>query len=251
VSRESLEREGVDISASRTVKGASNQFAMVIVDGRTGERTVLWRRHPALAMQPEDVPESAVTSGRLLMVDCHDTAAATAAARYARASGLPTIVDVEKVRPGVEELLRHIDAIIAAQTFPSEFTGHGDPGRAMAALAREFDAPVVCMTLGAEGSLALCQGREIRTPSFRVDCVDTTGAGDAFRGGFAAACLRAPGGTLEDALKYANAVAALNCRAIGARGSLPTAAEVDELLCAGAGTSSASSPDPSAGPQHG
>jgi sugar/nucleoside kinase (ribokinase family) len=232
ISRESLELEGVDISAARTVKGATNQFALVIVDRTTGERTVLWHRHPALAMQPEDVPQQAVTSGRLLIVDCHDTAAATAAAASARASSIPTILDVEKVRPGVERLLRHIDAIIAAQSFPSEFTGYESPGRALEALAREFNASLVCMTLGAEGSLARCQGREIRTPSFRVNSVDTTGAGDAFRGGFAAACLRAPDGEIEEVLRYANAVAALNCRAIGARGGMPTAAEVVELLAA-------------------
>jgi sulfofructose kinase len=150
----------------------------------------------------------------------------------------------------VEDLLRHIDAIIAAQNFPGELTGHENPGRALEALAREFGAPLVCMTLGAEGSLARCQGREIRTPSFRVNSVDTTGAGDAFRGGFAAACLRTPDGEIEDALRYANAVAALNCRAIGARGGLPTAAEVEELLCGGAGPAAGSVPDPPARPQH-
>ncbi len=61
-------------------------------------------------------------------------------------------------------------------------------------------------------------------------CVDSTGAGDAFHGGFVAACLLDPGGSVEDALTYANAVAALNCRALGARGGLPTAREVDAML---------------------
>ena len=83
---------------------------------------------------------------------------------------------------------------------------------------------------GGLGSLARCGGREFHTPAFSVECVDSTGAGDAFRGGFVAACLRAPEGEIEDALRYANAVAALNCCALGARGGLPTAAEVDRLL---------------------
>ncbi len=90
----------------------------------------------------------------------------------------------------------------------------------------------MCVTLGEEGSLAWCGGREIRTPAFQVDCVDSTGAGDVFRGAFAAACLREPDGDLEDALAYANAVAALNCRALGGRGALPSAAEVDQLMLA-------------------
>ncbi|MEQ1728625.1 MAG: carbohydrate kinase family protein, partial [Vicinamibacterales bacterium] len=109
-------------------------------------------------------------------------------------------------------------------------TGYGDQGRALAAIAAEYRAPIVAVTLGDEGSLALCGGREIRTPSFPVTCVDSTGAGDAFHGGFVAACLRKPDGELEDVLAYANAVAALNCRGLGARGGLPTPAEVNAML---------------------
>jgi sulfofructose kinase len=63
-----------------------------------------------------------------------------------------------------------------------------------------------------------------------VTCVDSTGAGDVFRGAFAAGCLRWPDGELEQVLRYANAAAALACRALGAMGSLPSPAELDALL---------------------
>lgn len=230
LSRESLIHEGVDIGASRTVRGATNQFAVVLVDARSGERTVLWDRHPGLTLDGADVPADAVTSGRLLVVDCHETAAATQAARFAREAGVPTVIDVERVRPGINDLLQHIDAIIAAQAFPMELTGYEEPGRALEAMAREFAAPLVCVTLGSEGSLARVGGREVRTAAFQVNCVDSTGAGDAFRGGFAAGCLRAPEGDIEEVLRYANAVAGLSCRALGARGAIPTPEEVDRLL---------------------
>src|SRR6266853_6346268 len=72
VSRDSLTEAGVDISAARTVAGATNQFAVILVDARSGERTVLWDRHPALTFEPHDVPRDAVTSGRLLIVGCHE-----------------------------------------------------------------------------------------------------------------------------------------------------------------------------------
>jgi sugar/nucleoside kinase (ribokinase family) len=183
-------------------------------------------------MAADAVSTSAATAGRMLIVDCHETAAAAAASRHARAAGIPTVIDVEKVRPGIGELLQHIDAIIAAQDFPAELTGYKELGKALEAIAREYQAPIVTATLGEEGSLTRCGGREIRTRAFPIECVDTTGAGDAFRGGFAAGCLRAPEGDIEDILRYANAVAALNCRALGARGGLPTAAEVDDLLYA-------------------
>jgi len=232
ISRASLMALGVDITAARTVAGATNQFAIVLVDARSGERTVLWDRHPALATDPAQVSPEAVSSGRILIVDCHEPAAAAQAARYAHASGIPTMIDVEKVRPGIGDLLQNIDAIIAAEQFPTALTGYEQLGQALAAIGREYDAPLVCATLGSEGTLAWCQGREIRTPGYPVDCVDSTGAGDVFRGAFAAACLREPHGDVEDALAYANAAAALNCRALGARGALPTAAEVDQLMLA-------------------
>jgi sugar/nucleoside kinase (ribokinase family) len=233
VSRDSLTSEGVDISGSTTVPGATNQFAIILVDARSGERTVLWDRHPGLTIDPSSVSRESATAGRILIVDCHETAAATRAARYAREAGLPTVIDVERVRPGVADLLQNIDAIIAAEAFPSELTGYEATGRALEALADEFNAPIVSVTLGPEGSLTRCLGREFRTPGFQVDCVDSTGAGDAFRGGFAAACLRWPDGDVEEVFRYANAVAALNCRALGARGGLPTRDEVEQFLYAG------------------
>jgi sugar/nucleoside kinase (ribokinase family) len=232
LSQESLTNAGVDISACRIVAGAANQFAVILVDGRSGERTVLWDRDPALTYDPLDVPLDAIVSGRLLIVDCHQTAAAAQAARYARHARIPTIVDVEKVRPGIADLLENIDVIIAAQEFPAALTGYEELGKAIEVMAREFGALVVTATLGAEGSLTWCGGREIRTPAFQVDCVDTTGAGDVFRGAFAAGCLRSPDEELEDVLTYANAVAALNCRALGSRGGLPAPVEVEQLLLA-------------------
>ena len=232
LSRDSLVEAGIDIGSSRTVEGATNQFAIILVDARSGARTVLWDRHPDLMWDPNEVPRSAVTAGRILLLDCYETVASTQAARYAREAGVPTVIDVEKVRPGIAELLQEIDVIITAQDFPASLTGHEDLGRALEAMAEEFPARVVCATLGEEGSLARCGGREIRTRGFQVDCVDTTGAGDVFRGAFVAGCLKTPDADIEDVLTYANAAAALNCRALGARGGIPTPQEVDDLLWA-------------------
>ena len=153
------------------------------------------------------------------VVDCHETAAARQAARLrarrrafrpsstsrrsGRASATCCSTSTRSSRP---------------RSFPAALTGYEEPGRALEAMAREFGACVVCVTLGAEGSLARCGGREIRTPAFTVDCVDSTGAGDVFRGGFARRACGRPDGDIEDVLAYANAAAALNCRALGRAG---------------------------------
>jgi sulfofructose kinase len=97
-------------------------------------------------------------------------------------------------------------------------------------MARESGAALVAVTLGTEGSLAWCRGREVRTAEFPVACIDTTGAGDAFHGGFVAGWLRDPDADVARLMAYANAVAALNCRALGARGGMPRAEEVEALL---------------------
>ena len=229
--RSSLADEGVDVGACRVAADTPNGLSVILVDERNGERTVLWSRAAGLRLGPDDVDPAAVCAGRALLVDCHDTAASTAAARHARRAGVRTLIDVERVRDGIDALLAEIDVIITARDFPAALTGEGRPGAALRAIRDAYRPALVCMTLGAEGSLALLGDVEVRTPAFRVPVVDTTGAGDVFRGGFIAGWLRAgDAAEVEDLLRYANAVAALKCRGLGAREASPTAAEVDALL---------------------
>jgi sulfofructose kinase len=224
-----LKREGLDTSCVRRVD-APNRFAIILVD-REGHRTVLWHRDPGIATRPDDIDPMVVTRGRVLLVDAIDPEASAAAATAARAAGIPTVVDVDQVRPGVEALLREIDIVIASGSFSQAYTGASSVGQALERLAAEFRPAVVIATLGAEGSLARCEGQEIRTRAYDVPVVDTTGAGDAFRGGFVAAWLR-EGTTvrLSRVLAYATAVAGLNCRELGAQGGLPLWSEVDVLV---------------------
>ena len=70
----------------------------------------------------------------MLLVDCHDTAASTAAARHARRAGVRTVIDVERVRNGIDALLTEIDVIVTAQDFPTALTGKDAPGAALRAI---------------------------------------------------------------------------------------------------------------------
>jgi sugar/nucleoside kinase (ribokinase family) len=172
-----------------------------------------------------------LVSGRVLIVDATDVGASVAAARLARAGGIPVIVDIDGPVDGHEELLRQVNILVANESAIQMLGGRTQTGAAMHELATRYRSEVVVATLGAAGAVALCQGQEVRSPGRPVVVVDTTGAGDAFRAGFAAGWLR--GGDeadLESILAYANAVAALNCRALGAQAALPAADEVDRLL---------------------
>ncbi len=229
LARQTLEDDGVDLTRCEDLD-VPQPVSLILVDDQ-GRRTVMWRRAPALNFTPDEVAPEAVTSGRVLLVDCHQTPAATRAAALARAAGVPTVVDVEKVRPRIDALLAEIDVIITARGFPEAYTGVTGLGAALDQLAEHFRPTLVCATLGAEGSLCRIEGREIHTPGFEVPVVDSTGAGDVFRGGFIAGWLRAnPDTPIEQVLTYANAVAALKCRALGARAAIPTRREVEALL---------------------
>jgi sulfofructose kinase len=230
---ETLTRAGVDVRIARRA-GHRSRSAIILVDRRSGGRTVLEHRDPAVALGPGDVAPEAVTDGRILLVDATDPRASARAAALARAASIPVVLDVERAAGDAEEttaLLRSVDIVIAAEAFPMAFTKARTLGEALRQMEQLAGAALVVVTLGAAGSLARCHGREIRTPAFRVEAVDTTGAGDAFRGGFIGGwLLRWPTPEIDTVLEYANAVAAMNCRAMGAQGGLPSRAEVDAFV---------------------
>jgi sulfofructose kinase len=122
--------------------------------------------------------------------------------------------------------------MIASSEFPLQWTGESDPFRALETIQREYGMRVAAMTLGAHGALALENGRFLYAAAFVVDCVDTTGAGDVFHGAFCYSVLQ--GMSLPDALDFSNAMAALNCTALGARGGIRGLAEVRALVASGA-----------------
>ena len=90
---------------------------------------------------------------------------------------------------------------------------------------------VAAMTLGENGALALARGRFHYAPGFVVSCVDTTGAGDIFHGAFCYGVLA--GWPLDRILEVSNALAALNCRALGAQGGIAGLDEAESLIAAG------------------
>jgi sulfofructose kinase len=224
----SLRESGIDLSCVQVRPGCPNQSAYIIIDGETGERTVLWKRPECLRLQPGEITPEMITAGRLLHIDGHDTPAVERAARIARQAGMPVTVDVDTLYHGFDRVLPLVDYLIASSDFPPQWTGQADPCKALQSIQREYGMRVAAMTLGAHGALALEGGRFVYSPAFVVDCVDTTGAGDVFHGAFCYAVLS--GMPLREALDFSNAMAALNCTALGARGGIRGLAEARALM---------------------
>jgi sulfofructose kinase len=228
IQMESLQKSGIDLEHVQVRQGCPNQSAYIIIDRATGERTVLWRRDDCLRIAPSEIAPEQITCARLLHIDGHDTPAVEHAARIARAAGIPVTVDVDTIYHGFDRVLPHVDYLIASSEFPVQWTNESDPFRALEMIQREYKMRVAAMTLGAHGSLALEDGKFVYSPAFVVNCVDTTGAGDIFHGAFCYAVLqRMP---MREALDFSNAMAALNCTALGARGGIRSRAEALALM---------------------
>ncbi|MDA1000767.1 MAG: PfkB family carbohydrate kinase [bacterium] len=229
-SRESLDEEGVNTEGMVVQPGRASQFAVIIVASgeavaARGARTIMWRREVMLS--PGDVSEGIVRAGRILHLDGHSMEAEIQAARWARESGIPVSLDAERVLPGMEKLVGLTDYLVAAEDFPSLFTGEEEPEAALRRI-HALGPRVAAMTRGSAGALAFDGALFYDSPGFEVDAVDTTGAGDAFHAGFLFGVLQDYG--LERTLRFANAVAAMNCRRLGGRAGLPDLQEAETFL---------------------
>jgi sulfofructose kinase len=228
VQMESLKGSGINLDDVWIREGCPNQTAYILIDQGTGERTVLWSRPDCLRLTPEEIREEMIVSARLLHIDGHDTPAVAKAAEIARRLNIPVTVDVDTVYHGFDRVLPNVDYLIASSEFPGQWTSERDPFKALELMQNEYGMKVAAMTLGAHGALARVDGRFVYSPAFVVNCVDTTGAGDVFHGAFCYAVLQEL--PMRESLDLANAMAALNCTAIGARGGIRTLADARALI---------------------
>jgi sugar/nucleoside kinase (ribokinase family) len=223
----SIRQEGVDVSSVTIEPNATNQFAMVIVDGPSGERTIIWNRDERLMYREGELRKEEVCSGKLLHLDGHDIHAAIQCARWAKEEGIPTIVDLDKAEPLTSELIKEIDFVITSSRFPTLYTGISDREKALLEL-QKYTPGFLCATLGHQGAVALVNGEFLHVKGFEVNTVDTTGAGDVFHGGFICGLLQ--NWEVLKILRFANAVAALKCRELGGRKGIPTLKETQRFL---------------------
>ena len=223
----SIRQEGVDVSSVTTEPNAANQFATIIVDGALGERTILWNRDERLIYRQGELRKEDVCSGKLLHLDGHDIYAAIQCARWAKEEGIPIIIDLDKVESLTPELIKEIDFVITSSGFPMLFTGISDQKKALLEL-QKYTSGFLCATLGHEGSIALVNGEFLHVKGFKVNPVDTTGAGDVFHGGFIYGLFQ--NWEVAEILRFANAVAALKCQDLGGRKGVPTLEEVQRFL---------------------
>jgi sulfofructose kinase len=226
--RAELADRHVDISDVVT-RDVENRFAVILVDETTGDRMVLWDRDDRLRLGESELPVDALGAATVVHVDDVDDEMAIRAARLARDAGAMVTSDIDRVTPRTGELAATVTHAIFAHHVPLHLTGRTDTEAALRALRQTLDN-VLVVTTGEQGASALEGDRFFHEPAFKVRAVDTTGAGDVFRGGFIYALVN--GQPMDQALRTANAAAAASCTRLGALNGVPTLAEVHELMAA-------------------
>jgi sulfofructose kinase len=227
--REAFARAGVEAQLV-TAYGVPSPQSIILVSP-DGDRTVLCRRDDQVALQPEELDRAWIEQARMLHLDGFETAAATQAAKWARAAGVPVLGDLDELYDGIDELLPNIDYLIVSSDFPCRLMREPNLERALCAMHSRYGCRLTAATLGEHGVLAWDGQRMHFAPAFLVSVADTTGAGDVFRAGFIYGLHQ--GWELERQLDFACAAAALNCMATGARGGIRPVDEIEQLMRTG------------------
>lgn len=223
-----LEADGVDTRYLRTLAPGRTSTSAVIVD-ESGERLIVGERDHAMSLDPSWLPFDSIAHAGAVLSDLKWVEATLLAFERAREEGVPTVADVDIAG---DDLLFVLLSLSDYAIFPDKALEAAFPGGTLderLAAALKFGPRHVGVTRGDVGyewrNRAGVAGRQA---AFKVDAVDTTGAGDAFHGAFTWALVN--GWDEAECARVGAAAAAIKCRRLGARAGLPWVAELDQFL---------------------
>lgn len=230
-----LAAEGIDTRFVRRVSETHTGAALITVDDVKGENMIVVAPGSNSLLLPEDLApaEAAIASSDYLLLQLEiPLETVTAALELAAKHSVPAILNPAPARSLPDGLLSMVGLATPNETEAQLLTGVAvtDIPSARAAGERllEHGVQAALVTLGANGALAVTRDGSTHLPGFRVNVVDSTGAGDAFNGALAVGL--AEGRTLAEAIAFANAAAALSVTKIGTAPAMPLRAEVAAFL---------------------
>ena len=220
---------GVDTTGLRQLEGARSAWSSVLIDP-AGERLIVNFPGAGLDVAPSWIDETLLADCGALLVDMGWRKGAVPSMRMARSLGIPVVLDADlSPDPETVELIAAADHVLFSEPALYRLTSAGEPAGALKeVLALAPQARVIGVTLGERGCLFMENGVPITLPAFKVDVVDTLGAGDVFHGAYALAI--AEGSSAAEAVCFSNAAGAIKCTRPGGRAGAPTRSEVDALL---------------------
>jgi ribokinase len=235
----SLSAAGVDVSAVHAARAQATGVALISVD-TAGQNSIVVASgaNHALAASETEAMRSVFRGSRFVLFQLESPLETVGAAlKLARAEGARTILDPAPAAPLTPELLASVDILTPNETEASLLLGL-PPARvsmsdavALAHALRERGPKAVLLKLGDQGCFYCDTEIELFSAAFPVVAKDTTAAGDTFNAALAVALAEDRG--IEEALRFANAAAAISVTRMGAQASVPARGEVDALLATG------------------
>jgi sulfofructose kinase len=228
--RHLLASAGVDLFLA-VRPGGQSQSAFIVIDRDTAQRTIFWRRTRGKELQLNELPPGFPAKFDFLHLDGLMEDISVRAARKARRSGIPVMLDAGRIRKRTLEIAAHCEYLVGSEIFARQLGWKGDGdrvGRVFREKVLSFGARATTFTLGQRGSFTITTEGSFQTPAFRVKAVDTTGAGDVFHGAYIYGLLQK--WELPKVVEFASAVAAMKCRVIGGQAGIPTIGQVRRFL---------------------
>jgi ribokinase len=226
--------DGIDTRFVLRTAGAASGIALIDVDDR-GENSISVASGANALLSAADVESAAdaFAAADIVLVQLESPIETVeAAVRKAREAGVPVILNPAPARPLDEGLLSRVSVLTPNENEAELLSGIAvrDEGgvRSAAARLRASGPATVVITMGERGAYASSTEFEGLVPALKVQPVDTTAAGDVFNGALAVAL--AEERTLKDALRFAQAAAAISVTRPGAQPSAPTRAEIEALV---------------------
>ena len=231
---ESLGANGIDLSYVQIDDDAPTGVALITVDS-DGENQIIVVSGSNMRLTPDDVRanSSAFESAGVVALQLEiPLETVIEAARAGKKAGAQVILNPAPARELPEVLLREVDYLTPNESEAALLSGVEVTDRASAEEAARIlmDRGVRCVivTLGAEGALLVTPTETRHFPAHRVKAVDATAAGDAFTGALAFGLWR--GDSIEDAIDFANGVAAFAVTRMGAQTSMPSLDDIQTFL---------------------
>jgi ribokinase len=227
-----LQKQGINLKYISRTSEAATGTALIVV-GDTGENTIVVVPGANGLLGKEDVERVSFSPGDILLSQFEiPFESIRLFFTKGKAAGARAVLNPAPAQPDARDLLELADILVVNETELSFFTGHKEiAGSSLASAARELRSAseqVVIVTLGADGVFILNKEEQIQVAGRKVTAVDTTGAGDCFVGALAAQL--AKGIELRTAVGYANIAASICVQRAGAGPSMPTLAEVGEIV---------------------
>ena len=206
----------------------TSAFTSYVLLSRDGaSRTCVFHRGN-VPDNPDALDLSILKNADILHLDGNYLETAIAAAKYAKANGIPVSLDAGGLYAGIDRLLPYVDILIPSEEFAMGITGANTAEQAAQQLADTYHPQILAVTQGVRGGILYEDGTLVRYCSYPVNCVDSNGAGDTFHGAFLAAYLH--GYDTKTCCQIASATSAIKCTRVGMRDALPTLPEVLTFL---------------------